>query len=83
MSKNLVKVYIDPNESFNSSPNLICKEDIIKDNYDDYYISDSFEVYYSYQNFNEIMIVSPNKNQKNNKSIKRSFCAYLYRSSLF
>ena len=61
MSKNLFKVYIDPNESFNSSPNLVCKEAIIKDNYDDYFISDSFEVYYSYQNFNEIMIVSPNK----------------------
>jgi WD40 repeat protein len=72
MSQNLIKKYIDPNESFNSSPNLIFKETIIKDNYDDYFISDSFEVYYSYQNFNEIMIVSPNKqNEIRIMSLKR------------
>ena len=61
MSKNLTKVYIDPNEIFNSNPNFICKDILIKDNYDDYFISDSFEVYYAYHNYNEIMLVSPNK----------------------
>ena len=61
MSKNLIKTYIDPNESFSLNPNFICKETIIKDNYDDYFISDSFEIYYSYHNYNDIMLVSPNK----------------------
>ena len=61
MSKNLTKTYIDPNESFSLNPNFICKETIIKDNYDDYFISDSFEIYYSYHNYNDIMLVSPNK----------------------
>ena len=62
--RNRSKVYIDPDDSFDSSPNLRCKESLIKDNYDDYFINDSFEVYYSYQNFNEIMIVSPNKDNE-------------------
>ena len=61
MSKNLTKTYIDPNETFSLNPNFICKETIIKDNYDDYFISDSFEIYYSYHNYNDIMLVSPNK----------------------
>ena len=61
MSKNLIKTYMDPNESFSLNPNFICKETIIKDNYDDYFISDSFEIYYSYHNYNDIMLVSPNK----------------------
>ena len=61
MSKNLTKTYIDPNESFSLNPNFICKETIIKDNYDDYFILDSFEIYYSYHNYNDIMLVSPNK----------------------
>ena len=61
MSKKLTKTYIDPNESFSLNPNFICKETIIKDNYDDYFISDSFEIYYSYHNYNDIMLVSPNK----------------------
>jgi len=59
--RNRNKIYIDPNASFESTPNFRCKDSLIKDNYDDYFIDDSFEVYYSYQNFNEIMIVSPNK----------------------
>lgn len=61
MSRNLVKEYIDPTESFKTNPNFRFKEIIIKDNYDDYFISDSFEVYYSYQNYNELMVVSANK----------------------
>ena len=64
MERNLTKIYINPNEPFKSSPNFICKETIIKDNYDDYFFSDSFEVYYSYHNYNEIFLVSPNKNNE-------------------
>ena len=64
MEKKANKSYKDPNESFKSSPNFIYKETIIKDNYDDYFISDSFEIYYSYHNYNEIFIVSPNKNNE-------------------
>ena len=62
--RNRNKVYINPEDSFNINPNLRFKEYLIKDNYDDYFIDDSFEVYYSYQNFNEIMIVSPNKDNE-------------------
>jgi WD40 repeat protein len=62
MRKN--RIYINPEDSFESSPNFRCKDSLIKDNYDDYFINDSFEVYYSYQNFNEIMIVSPNKDNE-------------------
>ena len=62
--RNRNKVYINPEQSFESMPNFRCKESLIKDNYDDYFIDDSFEVYYSYQNFNEIMIVSPNKDNE-------------------
>ena len=58
------KIYINPEEPFESTPNLRCKESLIKDNYDDYFINDSFEVYYSYQNYNEIMIVSPTKDNE-------------------
>ena len=64
MERNVTKKFIDPDESFKSSPNFILKETIIKDNYDDYFILDSFEIYYSYHNFNEIFIVSPNKNNE-------------------
>ena len=64
MERNRNKKYIDPEESFKSNPNLICKETLIKDNYDNYFILDSFEIYYSYHNFNEIFIVSPNKNNE-------------------
>lgn len=64
MERNNKKIYIDPNIPFKSSPNFIYKDTLIKDNYDDYFISDSFEVYYSYQNYNEIFIVSPNKNNE-------------------
>ena len=42
--KNRNKVYIDPDDSFDSPPNLRCKDSLIKDNYDDYFINDSFEV---------------------------------------
>lgn len=59
-----VKIYLDPEDSFESTPNFIFKDSLIKDNYDDYFINDSFEVYYSYQNYNEIMIVSPNKDNE-------------------
>ena len=62
--RNRNKVYINPEDSFDSSPNFRCKDSLIKDNYDDYFINDSFEVYYSFQNFNEIMIVSPNKDNE-------------------
>ena len=62
--RNRNKIYINPEDSFDSSPNFRCKDSLIKDNYDDYFINDSFEVYYSYQNFNEIMIVSPNKDNE-------------------
>ena len=58
------KIYINPEDPFDSSPNFRCKDSLIKDNYDDFFINDSFEVYYSYQNFNEIMIVSPNKDNE-------------------
>ena len=64
MERNTSKIYRDPNEPFKSSPNFICKEIIIKDNYDDYFFIDSFEVYYSYHNNNEIYLVSPNKNNE-------------------
>ena len=64
MDKNTNKTYIDPNISFKSNPNFICKETLVKDNYDDYFISDSFEVYYSYHNHNEIFLISPNKNNE-------------------
>ena len=58
------KVYINPEESFVSTPNFRYKDTLINDNYDDYFINDSFEVYYSYQYYNEIMIVSPNKDNE-------------------
>ena len=62
--RNRNKIYINPEDPFDSNPNFRFKDFLIKDNYDDYFIDDSFEVYYSYQNFNEIMIVSPNKDNE-------------------
>ena len=64
MTRNLTKVYIDPTKSSKYNPNFRFEEIIIKDNYDDYFISDSFEIYYSYQNYNELMLASPNKDNE-------------------
>ena len=61
MRTNIKKEYKAPDIPFKSNPNFAFKEFLIKDNYDDYFQKDSFEVYYSYQNYNEIMVVSPNK----------------------
>ena len=38
MRKN--RIYINPEDPFDSSPNFRCKDSLIKDNYDDYFIND-------------------------------------------